>query len=186
MVGRIVGNNPCLTLSEVGKLAGVTRERVRQIVEKDGLARIKNARVRGKPVRPHRPCGVCGEPMGTAVKGPKHARCARWVPFVCRQCGKDFQLRESQVLGVINNGKEAGIFCSNRCKWDSFRKHPDLTLNCHICGVEFTADACQRSQFYNNGQRRFGCSLHGKEMMQLGAADWRAARMAKRAVEAAV
>ena len=154
-IATIVSENPCLTLREIGEKVGVTREYVRQVVAREALERVKYARVRGKPVRVARLCEVCGKLMDRDIKGNRHRACFRWVPFICK-CGKSFQLRESGVLATIRAGQQVGIYCSNRCKWDSLKKQPDLEVSCLVCGITFTADVHQRHA-YLKGRRRFLC-----------------------------
>src|SRR3990167_4349568 len=150
VVATIISENPCLTLQEVGDLVGVSRERVRQLVVKDGLTRVKGARLRGKPVKPIRYCEGCGKELTRDSVRDRHMRCRLKVPCICRGCGKGFEMWQAHILSQAALGKEAGIYCSNRCKWDSLRKHPDLTLNCHICGIEFTADTFQWHKFHHS------------------------------------
>ena len=80
--------NPCATLEQIGGYHGISRERVRQIIELAGAHKpdALQARVAARPVRL---CTECGLPMGGKV-ATHHQRCAPKVELPCAVCGVTF------------------------------------------------------------------------------------------------
>ena len=116
---RILEVNPSLSYAEVGRLLGVSRERIRQVV--------------GKRRRFPKSCRVCGSQIfarqkgvtGTAYRQRYCAECwasekqrrraAGEVPFVCEICGKTFWIRASAVRRKQKIGQRIR-WCSKKCQ----------------------------------------------------------------------
>src|SRR3990167_8649167 len=77
------------TLTEVGAVFGVTRERVRQIANKADFGRLYHL------PKPPRPCLNCGQPASPGT--PLCEEC-RWVTLACTACGELFKRARHDVL----------------------------------------------------------------------------------------
>ena len=144
-----------MSLAEIGRRLGISRERVRQIARAGGSL----ARVRGK--RQELVCAECGK-MFTAVpwqikRGRRFCsrQCAqrargRRQELVCAQCGKVFTAAPWQI-------KRGRRFCSRQCaqqaRWRNGRS-PILVFRCESCGKTFARKAYE----LNRGRRTRFCS----------------------------
>ena len=108
-------NNPHMKGSEIARLVGISRERVRQILNTQGLLVRSVPRVR--------PCKVCGKPITHS-----HAKyyCSRacfhrdhQVLLVCSTCGKHFLIPTSDYTLRLRDKKTNRWYCSKKCqgKW---------------------------------------------------------------------
>ena len=102
---------PCATLGEIGEVAGVSRERVRQLLKKNGV-----------PTRAYRTppqlyaCMTCGK-ASTYVRFCS-AECRLEVshPRVsCAWCHSEFRRNATQIKVWAIRGSKQGPFCSRRC-----------------------------------------------------------------------
>ena len=107
------------SLQEVGDILGITRERVRQLVNKRGITRVP------RPAKTYPICKVCNQP--NLAKFNKntfqtHQACTKII-LTCPQCDNEFSLRRSdrRVTGQV---KQDRIFCSRSC-WGSWRWEND-------------------------------------------------------------
>lgn len=102
--------NPCLTLGQLGRAAGVTRERARRVLVKAGLETVrKRSRVS---------CERCGGPLRSGRKRFCCRACqtaATWVDVSCEVCGALFQLKQSHFIRRVRHGQQH-FFCSKRCQ----------------------------------------------------------------------
>ena len=124
---------PVATLDSVGKMYGISRERVRQIFNKrlhqsPVLIRKSLKQEHGEKMC----CVVCGEALSRyrIQKGSKYCstRCRKlyekydWKPARCKQCGKMF-LRNRNWTHTGGSGK----YCSLKCYYDRKRKQGFFT-----------------------------------------------------------
>ena len=105
------------SLQEVGDILGITRERVRQLVNKRGITRVP------RPSRQYATCDICHKP--NISSNPRsdgghqtHHACTQ-VLLTCPQCNIEFTIRRSdrRINGQVKQDK---IFCSRSC-WGSWR-----------------------------------------------------------------
>lgn len=142
---------PFGALVEVGKVFGVTRERVRQIAKANGFAsyRDQERETRVIPGRAGRTlCRDCGKPYGGKRFAENHVsrtRCpdCRWVMIDCAQCGKPKKVATYDYISHLSpataqSRAEKGqpqytgrVFCDHECqgRWMGinvgFRAHPE-------------------------------------------------------------
>ena len=108
------------SLQEVGDILGVSRERVRQLINKRGITRIP------RPAKKYPLCDICqkpnlnahGENPNAPTRYQTHHACTQ-VTLTCPECNNEFTLRRSdrRVTGQV---KQDRIFCSRSC-WGSWR-----------------------------------------------------------------
>ncbi len=106
-------NNPCLTLETIGDYHGITRERVRQILLKQGVHKMNAASARKAPKAL---CDECGrESTGTSRRDPNSPYrchpCARRLSMIgvsCCLCDKIFKCRRAYILRAAKGGRYAG------------------------------------------------------------------------------
>ena len=146
--------DPKRTLKETGARFGITRERVRQVLKKQGY-------VHKRPLLPPLPCAVQGCNNGISRRHPGDRNCLehrRWVgghlPFsrtyidkTCSVCGKRYQVtagyeRTAQRPNSLRGGKLPQYnFCSKTCGGvhmavKSGRYRPKAIYRCLNCGSE--------------------------------------------------
>ena len=103
--------NPKMTLADIGRIVGLSRERVRQILVRHGLST--------KAFRPKPFCPLCGKPSLRALKTSclecKAKR--KWVYLPCDHCGRAVKksrlLRERQMKDPRYTNKRT--FCNKAC-----------------------------------------------------------------------
>jgi ribosomal protein S27AE len=101
---------PCYTLQQIGNEFGISRERVRQVLNLMG-EETKNLRM----ITPDQ-CQRCGE-----IVAKQRIYCGKCqhelhnVQLVCDQCGKMFWRRVSQVLTYPKRGIYNHHFCDRDC-----------------------------------------------------------------------
>jgi hypothetical protein len=129
---RILHVNPSLSYAEVGRLLGVSRERIRQVA--------------GQARRPARYCSACGRRVRLLHDGVTQTAYAQgfcsdcWTAekarrreehlrtFVCEWCGSVF----SRSIGSVRRQEDRGRrirWCSKRCqgKWLGANRRPNGT-----------------------------------------------------------
>ena len=128
-LATLVSEDPCLNLTEAGKLLGVSRERIRQISNREGLVMRKGLR----PM-PRDPCEICGLPVGR-VGNKRHMVCS-WIDLDCPVCGKPFKRRLSELAAATPERGYRSAFarCSRHC-----RKGP-TAAPCSGCGKMLELD----------------------------------------------
>lgn len=107
--------NPCATLKDIGVINGVTKEYIRQVLQKAGHPTVA--------YRQHYLCIECGKDIGTRTK--KRLYCNRQcrsnyahVQIACSQCGELKEYRTKQVINLIEKWNRSTdlFFCSKICQ----------------------------------------------------------------------
>jgi len=119
-----------LTMEQIGRILGVTKERVRQIMEKLGIPR------RYPPRERTRFCPNCGAPLPTGKRycsdkcKEEYRREKYWVKLKCNYCGREFWRREAWVrASTPERGYVTGaVYCSRDCAAKA-RRGTNLHLN---------------------------------------------------------
>jgi len=106
-------SNSCMTMSEIARNAGVSRQRVYQVLKKEGLPTKHNIK------KDQYECPVCGNI--TAKKFCSKECKIKWrqIPIICTECGILFFRYYSQLLTDYCHGHTNAFFCSKECrnKW---------------------------------------------------------------------
>mgnify|MGYP003132019792 CR=1 FL=1 len=140
---RLRQENPDYTLLQIGKQVGVSRERVRQVLQKNGLQTRSTAAAKHlipKHLRKGDPCPRCGTPVPWVenLGVTKHSngkyyqrggfqkycsvecRRAPMTKYVCTNCGKEKEITVSQYRAKLRRREEGlyseAIYCSHSCK----------------------------------------------------------------------
>ncbi len=106
--------HPCITLAEIGRHYGLTRERVRQIIKKEtGISY-------GQITKPRPLCLNCGQSckkLGYTYCSTACHNEARRVTLECYTCGKLFTRRQSHVMRTATSPayKTKRYYCSKHC-----------------------------------------------------------------------
>lgn len=128
-------DQPELTLAEIGSQVGLTRERVRQILHKEGLPTISNKMPPdwGTHKKPRGNCVICGEQIGsdrpllvkycgTECRNEGLAKYRKTVinktsytTFNCANCGKEHSIRTA-LYNVQRKRGYKNQYCGNKCK----------------------------------------------------------------------
>jgi len=107
--------NPCATLQQIGNKYGITRERVRQILEPFDLPTSRD--IRGKILRI---CPICG-----CEKAPNRRCCSlcaekwhkdRYIQLACEVCGILYPRRAKELIYHINKRGYKHQFCGKKCQ----------------------------------------------------------------------
>lgn len=109
MVIQLRAANPEMRASHIAKEIGITRERVRQILNDLGLP----TRV---GLRPFEPCLYCGKPRKW-TRMYCSRECAwesKYIYLKCMQCGNDFKRREKLHSHNVRKGSNY-TFCGKSC-----------------------------------------------------------------------
>jgi len=138
--------DPPLSVAEIARIVGRSRERVRQILTEGGFS---TARVPD----PRRRCRICGTRKHYPLKRGFCISCfssPRWITLSCPVCGESFSRRFSHIKYQISKRGYNNFFCSRTCfgKWLGIRfgfgVHRKgrgttvmVTLSCEHCGKEF-------------------------------------------------
>jgi len=108
---EILEENPSIPYSTIGDMVGVTRERVRQIAQKNGYPP-RNGALKLKP------CPICGKDFSTrnlyCSLACSHNAMRNRIVVNCHQCGETFERRPGAM-----RSKSGKYFCSRVCfgKW---------------------------------------------------------------------
>ncbi len=96
--------NPYMKMSDIGRAVGVSKQRVYQILRKQGLPTKRSVELKYK-------CLVCGH--SSSNKFCSKICKAKWqkIPIVCTNCGKLF-FRDKERL--LQHHREA-LFCCRKC-----------------------------------------------------------------------
>lgn len=112
LVKEIRIKNPCATLQQIGDKVGLTRERVRQILNLGNLPTKHYHQDKRKMIA----CLNCGKPTPNAKYcGFKCSKGYNQIQLVCRQCGNMFYRTKSYVMTKGNNIHSHGDFCNKKC-----------------------------------------------------------------------
>jgi transcription elongation factor Elf1 len=120
--------NLSITMSEIAKRVGVSRQRVYQILHKDGFP------TKRRVLKNQYECLVCGA-------ASEHKFCSKeckinWkqIPVVCTRCGKLFLRNRNQLLNNYRRHNDA-LFCSKHCSGKWLSENYVLKDNHHLDGV---------------------------------------------------
>ncbi len=125
-------SNPCATLEEIGGDVGVTRERVRQILNKANLPTKKYITTYL--------CNHCGDPIPRrrTYQNPKFCSTKCYsaysrIQIACTFCGTLKEYRAKEVTWKIENrGRSSSLFfCSKQCQGKWFGKNYGRQLGDH-------------------------------------------------------
>jgi hypothetical protein len=134
--------NPCATLQELSDSFGVTRERIRQVLNELELP------TKHYSEKKMVSCLQCGSPIkeGKEFCNLKCQNAYNTILITCSQCGKLMERKACQTLlteSRMKLGYKGNFFCSKRCQgfWLA-EKHGygvdgEITLNCLHCRKEF-------------------------------------------------
>lgn len=101
--------NPCATLKQIGDKFGITRERVRQILNKNKLDTHHLC-------YPKHRCNNCGKPTNHKLFCSKKCKLEfSKATLICDQCGITFERRVYNMKGNIIRNHSKNTFCSRRC-----------------------------------------------------------------------
>ena len=111
--------NECQTMSQIGKLVGVSQQRVEQIIYKAGITKFQRKRKKA-----YQNCPVCKElfyprykeQIYCSMKCSRKAHAAVMVRRKCKICRKVFYVAASDIRPDKGTTAE---FCSRKCrgKW---------------------------------------------------------------------
>jgi transcription elongation factor Elf1 len=119
-----------LTMSEIARIANVSRQRVHQILKEEGLPTSHQIRIKNQIKKNLYECPVCGTLTSLRFCSEECKKKWREVPVVCTRCGKLFIRDRHQFLTNYPQHND-GLFCSKVCtgKWYGakygFKRHPD-------------------------------------------------------------
>ena len=109
--------NPNMRTSEIGKLVGLTRERVRQLLKEAGLS----TRVASKP---QRYCSICEKPVsGETITCRPCIQSEAWITVLCATCGGDKAVRKSTHR--YRQKEESNYNNKYYCNRECFYNRPD-------------------------------------------------------------
>lgn len=102
----------CMTMSEIAKRVGISRQRVYQILRKDGFP------TKHRVHKNQYECLVCGTPSEYKLCSKKCKKKWQQIPVTCTRCGKLFFRNKHEFLHNYKNHGFA-LFCSRHCvgKW---------------------------------------------------------------------
>jgi len=157
--------NPCATLQDMGDHFGVTRERIRQVLNELELPTKHYAE------KTMMGCLKCGTPFpekeGKEFCSRECQSVYNTILITCSQCGKLMKRKACQTLlteSRIKLGYKGNFFCSKRCQgfWLA-EKHGygvggEVTLNCFHCGKEFHIPMGIYRARSKRGQQNLFCS----------------------------
>jgi DNA-directed RNA polymerase subunit RPC12/RpoP len=123
--------SPCMTLQAIGDKCGVSKERVRQILQSEGME-TKHLDTKTKYY-----CSRCGKRIkGTSTRkdGTKVPRqlCQNcydeWhhTKVTCSVCGKEFEMRTGVLMTRLRRSKSKQIICSSACRGKAKCKYDHL------------------------------------------------------------
>ena len=123
--------SPCMTLQAIGEKCGVTKERVRQILQSEEME-TKHIDTKTKYY-----CSRCGKRIvdtSTRKDGTKLPRklCKNcydeWhhVKVTCSVCGKEFEIKTGVLMARLRRSKSKKIICSAVCRGKAISKYDHL------------------------------------------------------------
>lgn len=121
IVIQIRKENPLMKASKIARMAGVSHERVRQI--------LKNANLCIRLPPKIYVCNHCGKKFSTNRQSPKFCSKECWqsyhrVTLNCEYCHKIFFRRQSELLGSLRyNSETKKFFCSKICQGKYAAQH---------------------------------------------------------------
>ncbi len=141
-------SNPCATLKQIGDKIGVTRERVRQILNENRLPTIH--------WKQKYLCIVCGSEIKERNRKWKHSafcsvECGKKYhhpTLICDQCGKAFTRQLSYILRTKN---DAGTFCSRQCYGKWLGRNYGFSVHPENCGAKSKYDYSEIDRLYIEG-----------------------------------
>lgn len=134
--------NPCATLQEMGDRFGVSKERVRQVLNEMDLP------TRHFSEKKMVSCLKCGNPIkeGKEFCDRECQNDYNTILITCSQCGNLMERKACKTLLTENKirlGYKGNFFCSKRCQgfWlaenHGYGVEGEVTMNCPSCGKEF-------------------------------------------------
>ena len=134
--------NPCATLQDMGDHFGITKERVRQVLNEMNLP------TRHFSEKKMVSCLQCGNPIreGKEFCNRECQNIYNTILITCSQCGKLMKRKACQTLlteSRIKLGYKGNFFCSKRCQgfWlaekHGYGVNGEVTLSCRQCDKEF-------------------------------------------------
>ena len=119
--------NLFMSMSEIGRSIGISRQRVFQILQEEGLP----TKHLVKPVNKDQySCLVCGKISTNKFCSNECQKQYRQIPIVCTRCGKLFFRDVHQFLANYRDHSDI-VFCSRNCqsRWIGahygFKSHPN-------------------------------------------------------------
>ena len=162
--------NPCMSSTDIAKILHISRERVRQILSKEGLS---TRSIRYKLVRT---CPQCGD-----SKHPDRKLCSecreknrldKYIQVSCTNCGTLYSKSISRLITETNRGYQH-FFCGTKCfgAWAGntygfakTRPHVPLTkVSCYVCSRKLKL---LPSRFKRSKTGRFYCCPEHKYIGQ--------------------
>ena len=119
--------NPFMTMSDIARLVGISRQRVFQILQQEGLPTRHFIRQINKY---QYKCLECGKISANKFCSEECQKQWQQIPVVCTRCGKLFSRDVHKFLAAYRDHGDT-IFCSRNCqsKWIGerygFRSYPD-------------------------------------------------------------
>lgn len=137
--------SPCMSLQDIGDKVGLSRERVRQILTRDGL-------VTKHVVRQTYYCMNCGKPTRNMPRRWRryivdnevfcNGTCAKefhTLTLTCSTCGKVFKRPAGEVINAAQHPLHKGglIFCSKVCHGRWLGTHHGRRTTTHLIPFQF-------------------------------------------------
>ncbi len=120
-IAKMRHDNPCLTLQQIGNKYGISRERVRQVLAKQGAItkhyheKILYTCLNCGKVTPNK-SGICSKKCKTDYNQ---------ITLICDNCGKLFNRVKNDIIRASNNENYKGHqFCNNTCFGEYKRTYP--------------------------------------------------------------
>lgn len=130
-VRELRSTNLCMNMSEIARKVGISRQRVYQILRKEGLP------TKHYPKIIQYECAVCGIISAHKFCSDKCKKKWQQIPVICTRCGKLFIRNRHQFLTNYPHFNNT-LFCSRDCssKWWAehygFKAYPDHISKKHI------------------------------------------------------
>ena len=144
-----------LTQSKIAEILGISRERVRQVVNKLGID-TRDGRISNRP-KNLRFCRSCGKELArnyvVKYKNNTAGKCREcqskeaFVELKYDVCGITFKRRKTQHNRALRDYKGVGVFCSRKCwgtvagtkyGWGKNGRTIFIPVNCSFCGKDYT------------------------------------------------
>lgn len=113
LIINLRSSNLCMTMSEIARNAGVSRQRVYQVLKTESLPTRHNI------TKYEYECPVCGTRSKNKFCSNDCKIKWRQIPIICTKCGKLFFRYYSQLLADNHRRNSNVLFCSKECrnKW---------------------------------------------------------------------